>query len=119
MASITEFDAFLFGEGTHRQAYDKLGAHPTCEAGRNGVRFAVWAPSAAQVSAVGVFNNWQPGANPLQPAGVSGIWEGFVPEPRLGRSTNSRFVREIQISGSKKQTHTPGRLRCGPTRLQS
>ena len=84
MAFITEFDAFLFGEGTHRRAYEKLGAHPTCEAGRNGVRFAVWAPSAADVSAVGVFNNWQPDANPLQPAGVSGIWEGFVPGAEVG-----------------------------------
>jgi len=76
---LTDFDLYLIGQGTHRRAYGKLGAHPGEEAGVGGTRFAVWAPNAADVSVVGDFNGWKPDATPLRRAGESGIWQGFVP----------------------------------------
>ncbi|MCI6859135.1 MAG: hypothetical protein MR867_07570, partial [Eubacterium sp.] len=50
---ITEFDQYLFGQGTHYNLYDKLGAHPAEVDGTKGIYFAVWAPNAAKVSLVG------------------------------------------------------------------
>ena len=60
---ITQMDRYLFGEGTHYQIYDKLGAHPKNYKGKDGFYFAVWAPHAAAVSVVGDFNNWDPDAD--------------------------------------------------------
>ncbi len=71
---LSEDDIFLFNEGSHLRLYEKLGAH----ASDGGVHFAVWAPDAQTVSVIGDFNGWSRGVNPLQPRGVSGIWEGFV-----------------------------------------
>ena len=55
---LTDYDLYLFGEGTHLRAYEKLGAHKGEADGRRGVHFAVWAPSAQRVSVVGDFNRW-------------------------------------------------------------
>ena len=77
-ASLTDFDVFLWNEGSHFRAYEKLGAHPHERNGAAGTRFAVWAPSAGRVSVIGDFNGWREGADPLHPVGSSGIWEGFV-----------------------------------------
>jgi 1,4-alpha-glucan branching enzyme len=76
---LTEYDLHLFGEGTHRRIYLKLGAHLREVDGHSGVMFAVWAPNATHVSVVGDFNQWRPGANALSPRAQSGIWEGFIP----------------------------------------
>ena len=72
---LTEDDLYLWNEGTHYRLYEKLGAHPTDE----GTYFAVWAPNAQRVSVVGDWNGWNPGSDPLQARGVSGIWEGLIP----------------------------------------
>lgn len=61
---ITAGDRYLFGEGTHYEIYNKLGAHPKMFNGKTGYYFAVWAPHAASVSVVGDFNNWDPDALP-------------------------------------------------------
>ena len=37
---LTAYDLYLFGEGTHLRAYEKLGAHPGEVEGRSGVHFA-------------------------------------------------------------------------------
>ena len=44
--TLTDFDLYLLGEGTHYRNYDKLGAHLKEIAGVRGVHFAVWAPNA-------------------------------------------------------------------------
>jgi 1,4-alpha-glucan branching enzyme len=51
---ITDFDLYLFGEGTLHRAFDKLGAHRQKVGGVTGVHFAVWAPNAAKVSVIGI-----------------------------------------------------------------
>src|SRR5690349_3350622 len=83
--ALTEFDAHLWAEGTHYRAYEKLGAHLSERDGVAGVRFAVWAPNARQVSVVGDFNGWEAGANRLRPVGSTGIWETFVPGAQPGQ----------------------------------
>ncbi|OGD22621.1 MAG: 1,4-alpha-glucan branching enzyme [Candidatus Aminicenantes bacterium RBG_16_63_16] len=77
---FTEADTFLFKEGNHFRLYEKLGARPLTIENREGVYFAVWAPNAGEVSVVGDFNGWTPGAHLLAPRwDGSGIWEGFIP----------------------------------------
>ena len=81
---ITQMDRYLFGEGTHYQIYDKLGAHPKNYKGKDGFYFAVWAPHAAAVSVVGDFNNWDPDADPMNVLETSGIYEAFIPGLKEG-----------------------------------
>ncbi|SPP65239.1 1,4-alpha-glucan branching protein GlgB [Nitrospira lenta] len=76
---LSQDDLYLFNEGTHFHLYDKLGAHPVKRGGVSGTTFGVWAPDAAEVSVIGVFNDWKPGAHPLHMREHSGIWEGFLP----------------------------------------
>jgi 1,4-alpha-glucan branching enzyme len=72
---LTDYDLHLLSEGTHFSSFEKLGAHPV----DGGVHFAVWAPNAESVSVIGEFNNWRPGANPMQLRPEAGVWETFVP----------------------------------------
>ena len=84
---LTDHDIYLFREGTHVRAYEKLGAHPAPRRAdrEQGSDFAVWAPNAASVSVVGDFNGWNPTAHSLTArADASGIWEAFVPGVRPG-----------------------------------
>ena len=81
---ISEMDRYLFGNGTHYEIYEKLGAHPITYKGKSGIYFAVWAPHAASVSVVGDFNRWDPEANPMKALETSGIYECFVPELGTG-----------------------------------
>ena len=76
---LTEFDLYLFGEGNHHRIYEKLGAHLTTQNGISGVYFAVWAPSARNVSLLGDFNYWD-GRQHQMRKGPTGVWELFVPE---------------------------------------
>ena len=81
---ITEFDQYLFGQGTHYDLYNKLGAHPMTVDGEEGVYFAVWAPNAEAVSLVGNFNEWDENATPMERLEPLGIYEIFLPEMKIG-----------------------------------
>ncbi len=76
---ITEDDRYVFGKGCHYEIYRKLGAHMMTLDGKKGVYFAVWAPHAEEVSAVGDFNEWDPESNKMHMLEESGIWEVFIP----------------------------------------
>jgi len=84
MARMSEFEQYLFNEGTLYRAYERLGAHLRTVEGRAGVFFAVWAPNAQKVSVIGDFNNWDGSKNLMQPVGSSGIRETFVPDLTQG-----------------------------------
>jgi len=81
---LTDLDLHLFNEGKHRRLYEKMGAHPTTENGREGTLFAVWAPDAESVHVIGDFNGWNGADHPLRAKGASGVWEGFFPDVRPG-----------------------------------
>src|SRR5262249_19716111 len=83
-ATLTDYDVYLWAEGSHYRAYEKLGAHLTEENGVPGTHFAVWAPDAREISVVGDFNAWRPGVHRLHPVNASGVWEGFIPGVRQG-----------------------------------
>ena len=74
---ISDFQLYLFNEGTNFRAYDMLGAHPYEKDGKKGFRFAVWAPNAKSVSLIGDFNNWQTGDIQLEPISSTGVWYVF------------------------------------------
>ncbi len=76
---ISEYDRHLFNEGSHQEAYEKLGAHIINIDGVNGVHFAVWAPNARAASVIGDFNGWDTRRHQMRVLGQSGIWEIFIP----------------------------------------
>ena len=75
---LTDEDLYLFNQGSHSRAYNKLGAHRLVREGVEGTYFAVWAPDAERVFVTGSFNDWDKETDELHPRGNSGIWEGFV-----------------------------------------
>jgi 1,4-alpha-glucan branching enzyme len=89
-SELSQSDIYLFKQGTLLRAYEKLGAHPETVEGREGTRFAVWAPNASAVSVIGEFNDWRPGRHALRARwDESGIWEGFL--PGLGPGTLYKY----------------------------
>jgi len=82
---LGELDLHLIAEGRHRELGRCLGAQPLRADGQGGTRFAVWAPNARHVAVIGEFNHWDAGKHPLHSRGVSGVWEAFVPEARVGQ----------------------------------
>ena len=81
---ITEFDQYLFGQGTHYDLYNKLGAHPITVDEEEGVYFAVWAPNAAAVSIVGDFNEWDENATLMERLEPLGIYQIFLTGIKVG-----------------------------------
>jgi 1,4-alpha-glucan branching enzyme len=103
---LTDFDLYLFNEGTHVRVYEKLGAHVGTGAdGAAGVSFAVWAPNADGVSIIGDFNGWDPNATPLHPRQSSGIWEGFA--PGLGQGTVYKYSIKPKFSSTRLEKSDP------------
>jgi 1,4-alpha-glucan branching enzyme len=78
-SALSEYDLYLYHQGTNYHAYEMLGAHFIRQDGRDGVRFAVWAPHASAVSVTGDFNHWDTQAHPMQRIGDGEIWSAFVP----------------------------------------
>ncbi len=106
MPELTQQDIYLFKEGTHYRAYQKLGAHPATLAGRRGTRFALWAPNAEAVSVVGDFNGWTPERDSLEPRwDESGIWEGFIPE--VGPGALYKYHIRSRLAGYRVDKSDP------------
>jgi 1,4-alpha-glucan branching enzyme len=81
---LGQLDEHLLVEGTHRQLYERLGAHPTLHDAVAGVHFAVWAPDAKRVSVVGDFNAWDGRRHQMRKRVDSGLWEIFLPGVKEG-----------------------------------
>ncbi|MBN1299494.1 MAG: 1,4-alpha-glucan branching protein GlgB [Actinobacteria bacterium] len=91
ISHLTEYDIYLFKNGSHYRLYEKMGAHSgniyehDKKINKKGVYFSVWAPNARSVSVVGDFNYWNIYSNPMGPRwDESGIWEVFVPNAEAG-----------------------------------
>ena len=78
-SELSEFDLYLFHQGTNYHAYEMLGAHFVERDGKKGVRFAVWAPHAKSISVVGDFNEWDTRVNPMTRGRDGEIWDVFIP----------------------------------------
>lgn len=89
--TLGEVDLHLFGQGVHYELYKVMGGRLAIQQGVEGVKFAVWAPSAQRVSLVGDFNRWDGRVNPMRSLGHSGVWELFVP----GLQEGMRYKFEI------------------------
>lgn len=90
---FTDFDIDLFKAGKHYRLYEKFGSHIIEIDGIKGTYFAVWAPSAKNVSVIGDFNFWIQGEHQLNVRwDGSGIWEGFIP----GVGKGSLYKYKIQ-----------------------
>ena len=123
--TLGDIDLHLFGEGTHRRLWDKLGAHPCEQDGRAGVFFRVWAPNAQAVQVVGPFNWWTGDDLRLIPG--SGVWGRFlegleedrrdgVPIPRavLGRllfALSDRYRKEREVGAGGMTSVVENRLK--------
>ena len=112
---FTEFDVNLFKAGKHYRLYEKFGSHVTTVDGIEGTYFAVWAPSAANVSVIGDFNYWNGGEHELNVRwDSSGIWEGFIPLVGKGsvykykiESHNDGIVTEKADPYARRYEHPP------------
>jgi 1,4-alpha-glucan branching enzyme len=83
--TVGALDLHLFGEGRHRRLWEWMGAHPD----DGGTSFAVWAPNASEVEAVGDWSGWVAGT-PLEPQGDSGVWTGTEPNAKVGQAYKFR-----------------------------
>ena len=102
---LSEYDIFLFGQGRHREIFERLGAHAREIDGVRGINFAVWAPNCYKVAVVGDFNRWDPRAHIMEANGDSGIWELFVPGQEAGR--NYKFEIRSHHDGYRAEKADP------------
>ena len=86
MGHFTDYDMYLFGQGTHYDIYKKLGVHSAKKNGVNGYYFDVWAPHAESVNVIGEFNNWDENADTMERLSPEeiGIFEVFLSTPNEG-----------------------------------
>ena len=87
---FTDFDSFLFHQGTNYEVYRKMGAHPDVEDGVSGTRFNVWAPNAQYVSVICAKTGWEDEKWMHRAQGDGGVWECFLPE--VGPGDAYRYV---------------------------
>jgi 1,4-alpha-glucan branching enzyme len=107
--ALSDFDVFLFRQGTHTRLYDRLGAHLSGD-GKPGARFAVWAPNASRVAVVGDFNAWRGDADLLTPrADSSGIWEASIAAAAAGANYKYRITT---ASGDTVEKSDPVAFYC-------
>ena len=98
-STLSEFDLYLFHQGTNYHAQEMLGAHFVEQDGKKGIRFTVWAPNANAVSVVGEFNDWNVFINPMNRIDDGEIWETFV--EGLGEGEIYKYAIEPQWGGPR------------------
>jgi 1,4-alpha-glucan branching enzyme len=101
---LSEYDLFLYGEGTLYEAWRTFGAHRIEMEGVAGVRFAVWAPNAELVSVVGDFNEWDGRRHPMR-LRSGGVWEIFIPGAKAGQTY--KYLVKSKFHGHQQQKFDP------------
>ena len=78
ISTFSEYDLYLYHQGTNYHSYQIFGAHFTEILGKKGVKFTVWAPHAQFVSVVGSFNDWQCNQHPMHRQEDGSVWSIFI-----------------------------------------
>ena len=108
---FTDFDINLFKAGKHYRLYEKFGSHIVNVDGEEGTYFAVWAPSAKNVSVVGDFNFWLAGEHQLNVRwDGSGICEGFI--PKVGKGNIYKYKIQSSHNDVTTEKADPFARRC-------
>lgn len=108
---LTDYDIYIFKQGTHYKLYEKLGSHIMTINGVQGTYFAVWAPNAEKVSVIGDFNYWDSTRHPLALRwDGSGIWEGFI--SNIGKGTLYKYHIISKFSGYRVDKTDPFAFYC-------
>lgn len=94
LPQMSEYDRYLFNNGTNYEIYNTLGAQLVTIDGVSGTIFRVWAPSAKRVSILGNFNYWDGRVHQMRVLGNSGIWELFLPD--IGQGEPYKFEVKTQ-----------------------
>ena len=90
MRFFTEYDSYLFHQGTNYETYKKMGAHLTEENGEKGTRFVVYAPHAKSVHLITAPTGWE---NEIaMERDETGVFERFL--PGVGDGDAYRYVIE-------------------------
>ena len=88
MGRFSEYDSYLFHQGTNYSAYLKMGAHLDEKDGVKGTTFVLWAPNARYVSLITAPTGWEREI-PMESM-YNGIWELFL--PYVGDGDAYRYV---------------------------
>jgi 1,4-alpha-glucan branching enzyme len=89
---LGELDAYLIGEGRHKELDRVLGAHVRTIDGVRGTTFTVWAPNARAASVVGDFNFWDGRRAPMRKRLECGVFEIFLPGVEPGAAYKFRLI---------------------------
>lgn len=103
---ISDLDAYLYGQGTHYEIYEKMGSHIKTIDGVSGVYFCVWAPNAARVSVIGSFNSWDGRIHQMSKVNDMGMYEIFI--PRIGSGEVYRYEIKTKQGWLLKKTDPYG-----------
>jgi len=106
---ISDTDLYLHGEGNLHEAYRTMGAHLAESDGVRGVRFAVWAPNAEDVTVAGDFNDWDVRRHPMRRRS-GGIWDLFL--PGLGPGTAYKYHVRSRVAGYQQLKADPYGFLC-------
>ena len=101
MGVFTGTDSYYFHQGTNYEVYQKMGAHPGKENGKNGTRFVVWAPNAREVAVITDADDWER-EYPMERG--DSVWEVFIPGVKEGAAY--RYVI-TGPDGMKRQKSDP------------
>jgi 1,4-alpha-glucan branching enzyme len=112
MDKFSNYDVYLFKNGSHFKLYEKLGAHLEISEGKSsGTHFAVWAPNAERVSLVGDFNGWNENADIMSVRwDESGIWEIF--KAGLGKGSLYKYHIKSKTPDFQKNKSDPFAFFC-------
>ena len=106
---ISDADLYLYSEGTLYEAWHALGAHLVTIDGVAGVRFAVWAPNAENVTVAGEFNEWDVRRHPMRRRNA-GVWELFI--PGLPQGTSYKYNVRSRFAGYQQLKADPFAFYC-------
>jgi 1,4-alpha-glucan branching enzyme len=106
---VSDSDLYLHTEGTLFEGYRVFGAHVTEAEGTPGVRFAVWAPNAENVTVTGEFNEWDVRRHPMRRRS-GGVWEIFL--PGLAEGEPYKYYVRSRFAGYQQLKADPYAFRC-------